>query len=149
MPGIERIGVSLEKELLADFDALITSKGYQNRSEAVRDLIRSQIDTERLENPKTQAVAAVIIAYSLHLPPQFAGVPYHAVSTDAVAGVLTAGLDDAGITQPEQVQRFRLKHLEVRRGNTGSLQQHLDTGLVQAEAQRGRRASGEEQARLL
>jgi len=40
---VERIGVSLEKELLAQFDRLIADKGYVNRSEAIRDLIREAL----------------------------------------------------------------------------------------------------------
>ena len=40
---LERIGVSLEGELLARFDELIAEKGYVNRSEAIRDLIRDAL----------------------------------------------------------------------------------------------------------
>jgi CopG family nickel-responsive transcriptional regulator len=40
---IQRIGISLEDELLERFDELITEKGYVNRSEAVRDLIRGEL----------------------------------------------------------------------------------------------------------
>jgi CopG family nickel-responsive transcriptional regulator len=40
---LERIGISLESELLAQFDKLIDEKGYVNRSEAVRDLIRDAL----------------------------------------------------------------------------------------------------------
>ncbi len=39
---IERIGISLESDLLAQFDRLIEQKGYVTRSEAVRDLIREE-----------------------------------------------------------------------------------------------------------
>ena len=37
---LERIGISLEEGLLVQFDRLIADKGYVNRSEAIRDLIR-------------------------------------------------------------------------------------------------------------
>ena len=40
---IERIGISLEQDLLKQFDRLIEEKGYTNRSEAVRDLIRDAL----------------------------------------------------------------------------------------------------------
>ncbi len=40
---IERIGVSLEADLLKQFDRLIEQKGYVNRSEAIRDLIRDAL----------------------------------------------------------------------------------------------------------
>jgi CopG family nickel-responsive transcriptional regulator len=40
---LQRIGISLEDDLLERFDALIADKGYVNRSEAVRDLIRGEL----------------------------------------------------------------------------------------------------------
>jgi CopG family nickel-responsive transcriptional regulator len=40
---IERIGISLEDDLLRQFDRLIEQKGYVNRSEAIRDLIRDAL----------------------------------------------------------------------------------------------------------
>ena len=66
MAGIERVGVSLEKELLAAFDKLIADKGYQSRSEAIRDLIRQQLSDNRLTNEKAEAVAAVVLVYDHH-----------------------------------------------------------------------------------
>lgn len=60
---IERIGISLEKELLAQFDALIRSKGYSNRSEAVRDLIRDRLVEQEWSAPKGEAVATVLLVY--------------------------------------------------------------------------------------
>jgi CopG family nickel-responsive transcriptional regulator len=63
MQRIERIGVSLEKGLLSKFDKLIAKKGYQSRSEAIRDLIRQQLSDEHLADPKTRAVAAVFLVY--------------------------------------------------------------------------------------
>jgi len=66
MAQIERVGVSLEKELLADFDKLIGEKGYKNRSQAIRDLIRQQLSDERIGNEKSQGVAAVVLVYDHH-----------------------------------------------------------------------------------
>ena len=66
MEQIERIGVSLEKGLLSDFDGLISGRGYQNRSEAIRDLIRRELSRERLDNPKAKAVATVCLVYDHH-----------------------------------------------------------------------------------
>ena len=67
MRRVERIGVSLDNKLLSMFDKLITKQGYQNRSEAIRDLIRQQLSTERLSQPKTKAIAAVFLVYDHHL----------------------------------------------------------------------------------
>ncbi len=66
MQQIERIGVSLEKGLLSKFDKLIAKKGYQSRSEAIRDLLRQQLSGERLADPKARAVAAVFVVYDHH-----------------------------------------------------------------------------------
>jgi CopG family nickel-responsive transcriptional regulator len=66
MSQVERVGVSLEKDLLATFDALIAKRGYPSRSEAIRDLIRRQISDERLSDPKATAVAAVFLVYNHH-----------------------------------------------------------------------------------
>ena len=41
--NIVRFGVSIEEKLLTKFDSLITDKGYVNRSEAIRDLIRDKL----------------------------------------------------------------------------------------------------------
>lgn len=49
MGQLDRFTVSLDAELLAAFDAHLVSRGYQNRSEAVRDLIR---DLLLRETPK-------------------------------------------------------------------------------------------------
>ena len=66
MEQVERIGVSLERKLLSDFDALISVQGYQNRSEAIRDLIRQQLNSRRVSDPKTEAVAVVYLVYDHH-----------------------------------------------------------------------------------
>ncbi|MHC4130776.1 MAG: nickel-responsive transcriptional regulator NikR [Planctomycetota bacterium] len=62
----ERIGVSIENNLLTSFDKVIEKKGYKNRSEAIRDLIRQHLSDQQLSNPKTQAVAVVSLVYDHH-----------------------------------------------------------------------------------
>jgi len=66
MEQLERIGVSLDKELLLTFDKLIAKQGYQSRSEAIRDLIRQQLSQACLKDPKAKAVAAVFMVYDHH-----------------------------------------------------------------------------------
>ncbi len=66
MEQIERIGVSLDKPLLARFDDLITAQGYTNRSEAIRHLIRQRLSAEQLEDPQSEAIAAVFLVYDHH-----------------------------------------------------------------------------------
>jgi CopG family nickel-responsive transcriptional regulator len=66
MTRIERVGVSLEKGLLDAFDKLISTQGYESRSEAIRDLIRQQLSSDRLRNDKAEAAAAVVLVYDHH-----------------------------------------------------------------------------------
>ena len=62
---LERIGISLEDDLLERFDGLIAEKGYVNRSEAVRDLIRDAlVQREWSESkPNEERVAVAVLVY--------------------------------------------------------------------------------------
>jgi CopG family nickel-responsive transcriptional regulator len=62
---LERIGISLEDDLLAQFDHLIAGKGYVNRSEAIRDLIRDAlVQREWSESSgREERVAVVTLVY--------------------------------------------------------------------------------------
>ncbi len=66
MDQVQRVGISLESELLRQFDACITRQGYTSRSEAVRDLIRDRLTQARLGEPQTEASAAVFVVYDHH-----------------------------------------------------------------------------------
>ncbi|MBN1124671.1 MAG: nickel-responsive transcriptional regulator NikR [Sedimentisphaerales bacterium] len=66
MEQLQRIGVSLEGTLLEQFDKLIERQGYTNRSEAIRDLIRNRLTDEKLADPNTRAIAAVLMVYDHH-----------------------------------------------------------------------------------
>src|SRR5512141_3347176 len=62
---IERIGISLEEDLLRQFDRLIADKGYVNRSEAVRDLIRDALVQREWSESKgrEEQVAVAVLVY--------------------------------------------------------------------------------------
>lgn len=66
MSDLERVGISLDKGLLGQFDKLIEAMGYGNRSEAIRDLIRDKLSQEQLEKPTADAVAGVFLVYDHH-----------------------------------------------------------------------------------
>jgi CopG family nickel-responsive transcriptional regulator len=67
MGDLARTGVSLEHALLSKFDAAIGKKGYANRSEAIRDLIRDHLVAEDID--KNEIVAATLtIVYDHHRP---------------------------------------------------------------------------------
>ncbi len=66
MNALVRFGVSLDSDLLDSFDDLITRKGYSNRSEAIRDLIRDNL-VEREWNENEETVGTVTIIYDHHV----------------------------------------------------------------------------------
>ncbi len=55
----DRFTVSLDTELLAAFDHLLAKQGYENRSEAIRDLIRDLLLDPRLSDT-SESTAAVV-----------------------------------------------------------------------------------------
>jgi len=65
MPKLVRFGVSLEKELLENFDRLIREKEYQNRSEAIRDLIRETLVKKEWLTGK-EVAGTVTLIYNHH-----------------------------------------------------------------------------------
>jgi len=66
MSELARVTISLEEPLLAAFDRLIESRGYANRSEAIRDLIRDRLVREQGEAGTGEQVAVVSIVYDHH-----------------------------------------------------------------------------------
>ena len=66
MSGLARFGVSMEEELLKDFDSLIKQKGYQNRSEAIRDIVRKALVEERVGHPERVGTGTINIVYNHH-----------------------------------------------------------------------------------
>ncbi len=61
---IARIGVSLPKNLLEEFDKVIKERGYSSRSEAIRDAIRSYLAEYRwLERERGEIIGAVSVIY--------------------------------------------------------------------------------------
>lgn len=65
MSELVRFGVSLEKELLVQFDALIREKDYPNRSEAIRNLIRESLVKEEWIEGK-EVAGAITLVYNHH-----------------------------------------------------------------------------------
>ena len=63
---IVRFGISMDKDLLNSFDKLILNKGYNNRSEAIRDLVREKIVEENIEQPNTEVFGALVFIYDHH-----------------------------------------------------------------------------------
>jgi CopG family nickel-responsive transcriptional regulator len=58
-----RFGVSMEQGLLERFDGLIGKKGYNNRSEAIRDLVRAELVREGWQSDRKDQVAVLSFVY--------------------------------------------------------------------------------------
>ena len=64
--AVERVGVSFEPELLEKFDIHLTKKGYSNRSEALRDLVRKSLIEADIEGEKGDVFGTLTIIYDHH-----------------------------------------------------------------------------------
>jgi len=67
MGELSRIGVAIDSDLLQRFDERIARKGYTNRSEAFRDLIRDDLSAEQLDRPDSAVVGTVTLIYDHHV----------------------------------------------------------------------------------
>lgn len=66
MGELVRFGISADERLLEKFDALIAEKGYVNRSEAIRDLMRNALVDEQWSVGEEEAVGTVTLVYDHH-----------------------------------------------------------------------------------
>jgi CopG family transcriptional regulator, nickel-responsive regulator len=66
MNKLIRFGISMEEQLLLQFDHLIAHKGYTNRSEAVRDIVRDKLVEENVETDHGIIFGALVFIYDHH-----------------------------------------------------------------------------------
>lgn len=67
MSELSRIGVAIDSDLLEKFDGHIAKRGYTNRSEAFRDLIRDELVQKNWELPDSPVVGTVTLVYDHHV----------------------------------------------------------------------------------
>lgn len=63
---MQRVTVTLDEDLLKDLDRMIAVRGYQNRSEAIRDLARAGLQQAKAETSKGDCIAALVYVYDHH-----------------------------------------------------------------------------------
>lgn len=68
MSPIKRFGVSASDGLINEFDTLIGERGYKNRSEAVRDLMRSYILDRRVTAGDEDVIGAITLVFDHNTP---------------------------------------------------------------------------------
>lgn len=70
---MQRISISVDDSLAEAFDGLVKRRGYLNRSEAFRDLLRKELGNEMLSNGDSQWCVAVLTYVYNHHQRQMAG----------------------------------------------------------------------------
>jgi len=94
MAKLSRIGVSIDSDLLRRFDAFIAEKGYENRSEAFRDLIRDRLVGSAVVGPNALVVGTVTLIYDHHtrlLPEKLTDIQHE--NHEIIISTLHAHLD--------------------------------------------------------
>ena len=66
MAELVRFGVAMEGPLLERFDQLVERRGYTNRSEALRDLVRRELDQDAWQRGQN-TVATITLIYDHHV----------------------------------------------------------------------------------
>ena len=65
---MQRLTISIDDELDHAFDDLMADKGYQSKSEAIRDLVREAVEARRMENAQHgDCVASLSYVYDHHI----------------------------------------------------------------------------------
>ncbi|MFH1857370.1 MAG: nickel-responsive transcriptional regulator NikR [Candidatus Omnitrophota bacterium] len=59
-----RFGVSIDEDLLEKLDTLLKRKGYDNRSEGLRDMIREKLVEEEWEGGEVESFGTVSLVFS-------------------------------------------------------------------------------------
>lgn len=95
MPELTRFGISIDRQLLKHFDQLIADKGYGNRSEAIRDLIRNTlVDDQVTRDQDAETVGTVTLVYDHHTRDLSEKLTEHQHSHhDAIVSALHVHLD--------------------------------------------------------
>lgn len=67
MSELVRFGVSIDQDLLSDFDRLIAERRYATRSEAIRDLIRDVLIQKKIDaDGETESLGSLTLVYDHH-----------------------------------------------------------------------------------
>lgn len=67
LSNLIRFGISMNEQLLKNFDKLINKKGYTNRSEAIRDLIRNQLVEVEWGDKEQEVAGTITLIYDHHV----------------------------------------------------------------------------------
>ena len=143
---MQRVTITMEDALLAELDALVVRRGYQNRSEALRDLARAGMRQLDGPAPDEPCVAALVYVYDharRDLPNRLAN-EFHdhhdlAVSTLHVHLDSQSCLEVAVLKGPSGAVRHMADHVTAERGvKHGQLVLLPSSGNAQATSATGK-----------
>jgi CopG family transcriptional regulator, nickel-responsive regulator len=63
---MQRITITIDDDLLQAVDELMSRRGYGNRSEAIRDIVRDRVDRDRLAEPEADCIGALTFVFDHH-----------------------------------------------------------------------------------
>lgn len=88
MSDLVRFGVAMDRALLSEFDRRIAARGYENRSEALRDLVRADLTRAAWESGASVA-ATLTLVYDRHVREMLARIAEtpHEGAPDVVSSV--------------------------------------------------------------
>ncbi|MGA2192844.1 MAG: nickel-responsive transcriptional regulator NikR [Nitrospirota bacterium] len=112
MQKLARVAISIDQGLMERFDRSIADKGYTNRSEAVRDLIRDFL-VDREWEADEEVVGTITLVYSHHtreLPDTLNDLQHHHFSS--IISNLHIHLDEHNCLE---VMVVRGRSTEIRR----------------------------------
>jgi Arc/MetJ-type ribon-helix-helix transcriptional regulator len=114
---LTRTGVSIEEALLKQFDRLIARRGYQNRSEGLRDLVRESLVAEAIDqNEPVVATLSNRRPVTYPLMSELKRKPYSPDSESSLSAVPGVAPELHTVNGPEDCWRQSSPHL----GSTGS-----------------------------
>lgn len=65
--NLVRFGISMPQSLIEQYDRLIALQGYDNRSEAIRDLTRKALLTSSSMQPDETVAGTIVMVYDHHI----------------------------------------------------------------------------------
>ena len=111
MENVIRFGTSIEPDLLKEFDNLIKKKGYSNRSEAIRDIIRENLILDECSNPNTTSIGTLTMIYNHHI----------GNITDKLLKIQHEQNNDILVTTHIHIDHNNCLEILVLRGKTGKI----------------------------
>lgn len=66
--GVARFSVSLDQSLQADLDEMVAERGYENRSQAIADMIRHHLVEHRQQLGRGEIAGTITLVYDHHKP---------------------------------------------------------------------------------